>query len=375
MDSEFFRDVISANGIAYIVGGYVRDKILGTINKDMDIEVFGLSEEVLEEILKKYGNFKKVGNFEIYLLNNSVEISLNNKIWSESTNEEVLQESAKRRDLSINAIYFDPISGKIYDPMKGTKDIKDRLLRNCDDNTFMDDPVRILRVAYFYEKYGFEVKEELKELIKLNSEKILEVVEERIVTEFEKILSLKNPSKAFLFLKEMGVLEKIIGVNNNLEKFEKIKTKDKLVLWGILYKGGNSFPYYFMKDIKLIGELKSILDNYEILRSLEKKFDIYLIKKIAINTPIRALLKIYYYIEEEKLEFIKKVFRNYLKIRKDLEPIILGRDLLELGFQNRRDFGKILEEIYEEQLKDRFDRKERAVEYIKKTYKEFTKSR
>ena len=46
MDSEFFRDVISANGIAYIVGGYVRDKILGTINKDMDIEVFGLSEEV-----------------------------------------------------------------------------------------------------------------------------------------------------------------------------------------------------------------------------------------------------------------------------------------------------------------------------------------
>ena len=207
MDSEFFRDVISANGIAYIVGGYVRDKILGTINKDMDIEVFGLSEEVLEEILKKYGNFKKVRNFEIYLLNNSVEISLNNKIWSESTNEEVLQESAKRRDLSINAIYFDPISGKIYDPMKGTKDIKDRLLRNCDDNTFMDDPVRILRVAYFYEKYGFEVKEELKELIKLNSEKILEVVEERIVTEFEKILSLKNPSKAFLFLKEMGVLE------------------------------------------------------------------------------------------------------------------------------------------------------------------------
>ncbi len=375
MNLNFFRDVKKMNGIAYIVGGYVRDKLLGIINKDIDIEVFGLSEEALEQILKKYGNFKKVGAFEIYLLNNSVEISLNNKIWSESTNEEVLQESAKRRDLSINAIYFDPISGEIYDPMKGTKDIKDRLLRYCDDSTFMDDPVRILRVAYFYEKYGFEVKEELKELIKLNSEKILEVVEERIVTEFEKILSLKNPSKAFLFLKEMGVLEKIIGVNNNLEKFEKIKTKDKLVLWGILYKGGNSFPYYFMKDKKLIGELKSILDNYEILRSLEKKFDIYLIKKIAINTPIRALLKIYYYIEEEKLEFIKKVFRNYLKIRKDLEPIILGRDLLELGFQNRRDFGKILEEIYEEQLKDRFDRKERAVEYIKKTYKEFTKPR
>lgn len=375
MDSEFFRDVISANGTAYIVGGYVRDKLLGIINKDMDIEVFGLSEEVLEQILKKYGNFKKVGNFEIYLLNNSVEISLNNKIWSESTNEEILQESAKRRDLSINAIYFDPISGKIYDPMKGTKDIKDRLLRYCDDNTFMDDPVRILRVAYFYGKYDFDVKEELKELIKLNSEKVLAAAEERVATEFEKILSLKNPLKAFLFLKEMGVLEKIIGVNNNLEKFEKIKTKDKLVLWGILYKGGNIFPYYFMKDKKLIGELKSILDNYKMLRSLEKKFDMYIIKKIAVNTPIRALLKIYYYLEEEKVEFIKKVFRNYLKIRKDLKPLIAGRDLLELEFQNRRDFGKILGEIYEEQLKDRFDGKERAVEYIKKTYKEFTKPR
>lgn len=375
MDLNFFRDVKKMNGIAYIVGGYVRDKILGIINKDIDIEVFGLSEEVLEQILKKYGNFKKVGTFEIYLLNNSVEIILNNKIWSESTNEEVLQESAKRRDLSINAIYFDPILEKKIDPMNGIKDIKDRVIKYCDESTFMDDPVRILRVAYFYGKYGFEVKEELKELIKLNSEKILEVVEERVATEFEKILSLKNPAKAFLFLKEVGVLEKIIGVNNNLEKFEKIKSKDKLVLWGVLYKGGNIFPYYFMKDKKLIGELKSILDNYQMLRSLEKKFDIYLIKKIAINTKIKVLLKIYYYLEEEKLEFIKKIFRNYLKIRKDLEPIIMGRDLLELGFQNRRDFRKILGEIYEEQLKDRFDGKERAVEYIKKTYKEFTKPR
>ena len=375
MNLNFFRDVKKMNGIAYIVGGYVRDKLLGIINKDIDIEVFGLSEEALEQILKKYGNFKKVGAFEIYLLNNSVEISLNNKIWSESTNEEVLQESAKRRDLSINAIYFDPISGEIYDPMKGTKDIKDRLLRYCDDSTFMDDPVRILRVAYFYEKYGFEVKEELKELIKLNSEKILEVVEERIVTEFEKILSLKNPSKVFLFLKEMGVLEKIIGINKNLDKFRKINTQNRLTLWGVLYKGGDIFPYYFMKDKKLIGELKAILDNYEILRSLEEKFDIYVVKKIAVNTSITVLLKIYYYLEEEKLEFIKKIFRNYLKIRKDLEPIIMGRDLLELGFQNRRDFGKILEEIYEEQLKDRFHGKERAVEYIKKTYKEFTKPR
>ena len=375
MDSEFFRDVISANGIAYIVGGYVRDKILGTINKDMDIEVFGLSKKTLEEILKKYGNFKKVGIFEIYLLNNSVEISLNNKIWSESTNEEVLQESAKRRDLSINAIYFDPISRKIYDPMKGTKDIKDRLFRYCDNSTFMNDPVRILRVAYFYGKYDFDVKEELKELIKLNSVKVLEIAEERVATEFEKILSLKNPSKAFLFLKEMGVLEKIIGINKNLDKFGKINTQNRLVLWGVLYRGGDIFPYYFMKDKKLIGELKSILDNYEILRSLEEKFDIYVVKKIAVNTSITVLLKIYYYLEEEKLEFIKKVFRNYLKIRKDLKPIIMGRDLVELGFQNRRDFGKILGEIYEEQLKDRFDGKERAIEYIKKSNKEFTKPR
>lgn len=375
MDLAFFRDVKKMDGIVYIVGGYVRDKLLGIINKDIDIEVFGLSEEVLEQILKKYGNFKKVGAFEIYLLNNSVEIILNNKSWNESTNEEILQESAKRRDLSINAIYFDPISGKIYDPMNGTRDIKDRVLRYCAKNTFPDDPVRILRVAYFYEKYGFEVKEELVNLIKLNSKKNFEVAEERVATEFEKILSLKNPAKAFLFLKEVGVLEKIIGVNNNLEKFEKIKTKDKLVLWGILYKGGNIFPYYFMKDKKIIGELKSILDNYEMLRSLEEKFDIYLIKKIAINTPIRALLKIYYYLEDKKSEFIKKVFKNYLMIRKDLKPLITGRDLLELEFQNRRDFGKILGEIYEEQLKDRFDGKERAVEYIKKTYKEFTKPR
>ena len=373
MDLEFFKDIKASRGTAYIVGGYVRDRILGIINKDIDIEVFGLSEKKFEELLKKYGNSKKVGTFKIYLLNNSVEISLNKSSWSKSTNEEVLQESAKRRDLSINAIYFDPILEKVYDPINGTKDIQDRVLKCCDKNTFMDDPVRILRVAYFYGKYNFEVSEQLKKLIKLNSEKVLEIVGERVGIEFEKILSLKNSSKVFLFLKEMGVLDKIIGINKNLDKFEKMSTKDKLVLWGVLYKGGDIFPYYFMKDKKLIGELKSILDNYEILRSLEKKFDIYIIKKIAIKTQIKVLLKIYYYLEEEKIEFIKKIFRNYLKIKKDLEPIILGRDLLKLGFQNRRDFGKILDEIHNEQLKGRFDGKEEAIDYIKKTYKEFTK--
>ena len=100
---------------------------------------------------------------------------------------------------------------------------------------------------------------------------------------------------------------------------------------------------------------------------------IYIIKKIAIKTQIKVLLKIYYYLEEEKIEFIKKIFRNYLKIKKDLEPIIMGRDLLKLGFQNRRDFGKILDEIHNEQLKGRFNGKEEAIDYIKKTYKEFTK--
>lgn len=373
MNLKFFSDVKVAGGIAYIVGGYIRDKILGMANKDIDIEVFGLSEKVLEEILKKYGNFKKVGTFKIYLLNNSVEISLTDKSWSELANKEILQESAKRRDLSMNAIYFDPISEKIYDPINGIKDIHDGVLKYCDKNTFMDDPIRILRVAYFYGKYDFRITKELEELIKINSSKVLRIAEERVLTEFEKILSLKNSSKAFLFLKEVGVLEKIIGVNNNLEKFEEINTQDKLVLWGVLYKGGDIFPYYFMKDKKLIEDLKTILDNYEILRSLEKKFDIYIIKKIAVNTKIKVLLKIYYYLEEDKLKFIKKVYANYLKTRKDLKPIMMGRDLLQLGINNEKEYGKILKEIYDEQLKGRFDGKEKAIEYVKKTYKEFTK--
>lgn len=373
MDLEFFNDVNKKGGKAYIVGGYVRDKILGVVNKDIDIEVFGLSEKVLEKILEKYGTFKKVGNFEIYLLDNSIEIGLNSENWKESDKENILLKSAKRRDLTINALYYNPILDEIYDPLNGMKDIKDKTLRYCNRNTFMDDPVRILRVAYFYGKYNFEVTGELEELLKLNSVKILEGAEERVFGELEKILILDNGSKALLLMKKLGVLEKIIGENKNLRKYEKIKTKNRLVLWGVLYKGGNIFPYYFMKDKKLIGELKSILDNYEALKILEENFDIYILKKIAVKTQIKVLLKIYYYLEDEKLEFIKKVFRSYLKIRKDLKPIIMGRDLLEMGFQNKRDFGKILDEIYDEQLKGRFDGREKAIAYIKKTYKEFTK--
>ena len=184
MDINFFQELKKEGGQGFYVGGFVRDKLMGYESKDFDIEVFGIEENKLQTILEKYGSVKIVGNFEIYLLEKNVEVYL--------SKEKKLETSAKRRDLTINAMYYDPLDDKIYDFFNGQKDIEEKILRYCNKETFIIDSLRIMRVAYFGAKYAFKIDEELMVFIKENKEKILLVDSDRVFQQFEKILFLEE---------------------------------------------------------------------------------------------------------------------------------------------------------------------------------------
>lgn len=362
MDLDFFDEVKRYGGRAFIVGGFLRDKILGLENKDIDIEVFGIQGKELYELLYIYGKVKVVGNFEIYLLNGDTEIYLN-----KSERIDIL-ESARRRDLTINSLYYDPLDDKMYDFLGGKEDIEDGVLRFCNENSFMDDSIRILRVAYFHGKYGFRVDKNLKKLILNNRDMILEVSNERIFREFEKILFLSDNFEALNFLEEMGILQLIIGKNLNIGK---LRYKNRLVLWSLLALGSSDFPYYFVEEKKLINDIGALVKAYNDLKLLEKSYSTYSLKKIAVKVDIKTLCRIYYELYGN-IDFIKIVYGDYLRFRKDLSPFLMGKDLINLGLKNNEKFGKILGYLYDKQLQGEFETKEEVINYVKNRYKEFT---
>lgn len=209
--------VENAGGRAFYVGGCVRDKALGCQNKDIDIEVHGISEEELEKILSEFGNIKFFGSsFGVYSISGiNADISLprsERKIGNGHRDFEVVvdpfigtKEAARRRDFTINAIMEDIFTGEIIDPFNGSSDMCASIIKHVDDKTFIEDPLRVLRAAQFSARFDFKIAPETIELCKTIDLSALS--SERIEIEMKKaLLKSKKPSLFFENLREMNQL-------------------------------------------------------------------------------------------------------------------------------------------------------------------------
>ena len=157
------RAVRDAGGRALIVGGWVRDRLLGRDAKDVDLEVYGLSADRLKEVLASFGSVNTVGeSFTVYKVAD-LDVSLPRR---ESKNgrghrgfevtgdpELSIEEAARRRDFTINAIAWDPLIEEYLDPFNGRADLEHRLLRAVDVRTFGEDSLRVLRAVQFAARF------------------------------------------------------------------------------------------------------------------------------------------------------------------------------------------------------------------------------
>lgn len=209
--------VENAGGRAFYVGGCVRDKALGCQNKDIDIEVHGISEEELEKILSEFGNIKFFGSsFGVYSISGiNADISLprsERKIGNGHRDFEIvvdpfigIKEAARRRDFTINAIMEDILTGEIIDPFNGSSDMCAGIIKHVDDKTFIEDPLRVLRAAQFSARFDFKIAPETIELCKTIDLSALS--SERIEIEMKKaLLKSKKPSLFFENLRKMNQL-------------------------------------------------------------------------------------------------------------------------------------------------------------------------
>lgn len=230
MAENIAQCVAQAGGHVYYVGGLVRDKLLGKENKDVDIEVHGITAEMLEEILDSLGQRTEMGaSFGIHGLKHyELDIAMPRKEQATGRGHKDfaiftdpflgVEKAAKRRDFTINALMEDVLTGEIVDCFGGQNDLKNRIIRHVNDASFVEDPLRVLRAAQFAARFDFSVAPETIELC--SAMDLTALPAERILGELEKVLlKAPKPSVFFAVLRKMNQLkdwfpelENLIGI-------------------------------------------------------------------------------------------------------------------------------------------------------------------
>jgi tRNA nucleotidyltransferase (CCA-adding enzyme) len=212
----------AAGGTPYVVGGAVRDSLLGLPIKDFDVEVFRLPAERLQPVLAEHGRVDAVGQaFRVYKLSGvegvegALDVALPRRdskvgpghrgIAVEGEPALSVEEAARRRDFTINAMLLDPATGRLLDPWGGQRDLEARLLRAVDTRTFGEDPLRALRAVQLAARHELAVDPATAALCAAMP--LAELPAERVFGEIEKlVLKARRPSLGLAFLKAWGML-------------------------------------------------------------------------------------------------------------------------------------------------------------------------
>jgi tRNA nucleotidyltransferase (CCA-adding enzyme) len=204
-------------GRALIVGGWVRDQLRGHPSKDVDVEVFGLPASNLHTLLERLGPVNTVGeSFTVYKVG-GVDVSLprrDSKVGRGHRGFEVVgdptltpADAARRRDFTINAIAWDPLTGEYLDPHGGRHDLEAGVLRAVDPTTFGDDSLRVLRAVQFAARFAFALDPATETLCRGIA--LDDLPAERIWGEVEKLLQAARPSTGFALAERLGVVAQL----------------------------------------------------------------------------------------------------------------------------------------------------------------------
>lgn len=227
---------------AYVIGGFVRDKLLGREgNKDIDIVVHGNGIEFTKNLaenlkIKKVSIYKTFGTAMFNYNDTEFEFvgARKESYNKDSRNPQVesgsIEDDQKRRDFTINALAISLNKsnyGELIDPFSGINDLKNRIIRTPLDPTitFSDDPLRMLRAIRFASQLNFEIEERSFKAIQENKNRIKIITPERIHTELNKILMSEKPSIGLRLLYDSGLLEIIFP---ELYKLSGVDTQNNI---------------------------------------------------------------------------------------------------------------------------------------------------
>ena len=375
-DIKDILNILNANGKGYIVGGYVRDYLLGLIPKDCDF-CTDIDYSKLKDIFKDYSP-KEIGkafgiiqivykgkSYEIAKLRRDVTFtSFRNIAEVEFIND--IYEDLKRRDFTVNAIAYNG-SNLIYLSQVEIDDIKNRVLRFVGNGKkrIEEDPLRILRGIRIAGEKKLLILEETKQEIEECKNEIKRVSIERVQDEFFKMLKGENSSNSFKSLYDLGVFEELfpktyknIKLNEILEDLDKIDSlfllEESLVLkLVVIFNKSKDELNYLKLDNKSKKSILNIIENLEKIKNICSKYEI---KKMIMTIGLedfKNILKI-----ENLRDDISLIKEKFNEIIINSEPIFLkelaisGKDILNLGIKDGKKIKELLEKSLDIVLKN-----------------------
>ena len=380
--------VAEAGGSTYYVGGLVRDRLLGRENKDIDIEVHGVSVRTLEGILDGLGKRTAMGeSFGVMGLRHyelDIAMPRSEKATGRGHKDfEVFvdpfigaEKAARRRDFTMNALMQDVLTGEILDFFGGRADMAERRIRHVDDATFAEDPLRVFRAAQFAARFGFTVAEETA---RLSAGMAVDALpRERVMGELEKaLLKSERPSVFFVELGRMRQLGLWFAELAALPEDEWRRAMDTLDAAAAL-RGMASAPLSFMLAAlcvglgnagakRLLARLTNEVDTTRYALNLgercrmaedalrresgEYQWMALLDGCVCPETLIllaraqRAGRDAGWPKDEEKLRQVLALYRERMS-----RPFAMGRDLVEAGMQPGPGMGRALKRAHELRL-------------------------
>ena len=222
---ELAEIVKNNGGQALLVGGSVRDSLMGKISKDFDMEIYGLESDKVEKNVQQIGKVSDVGkafgilkialegglDIDVSLPRTDSKIDVDHRGFEIKTDPHMsIEDAARRRDFTINSIAADPLTGELYDFFDGVKDIKNRILKITDLERFKDDPLRVLRALQFIGRFGLEIDKDSIATIQEMAPQLKELPKERIGEEWKKLLlKSEKPSLGLSAGMMLGVFREI----------------------------------------------------------------------------------------------------------------------------------------------------------------------
>ncbi len=270
---------------AYVVGGYVRDRLLGRASKDMDIVCIGSGIQLAQKIASKLRPIPRIVVYQRFgtamLKHKDLEVEFvgarkeSYRVDSRkpSVEEGSLEDDQNRRDFTINALAVSLNAhnfGEIIDPFGGLHHLERKILKTPLEpgKTFSDDPLRMMRAIRFSTQLGFEIEDETYKALSKYKNRINIVSKERITTEMEKILKADEPSIGFKLLFDTGILELIFP--------------EMAALHGVDVKNGKAHKDNFYHTLEVVDNLSKNTNNiwlrwsavlHDIAKPPTKRFD------------------------------------------------------------------------------------------------------
>ncbi len=419
---EVIKILQQNNHRAYLVGGCVRDMLLGISTKDADIATSAEPDHVERLFNQTIPVGKAFGVIIVLHKGEQMEVATFRKDGSYSDGRHPSsisfsheKEDASRRDFTINAMYLDPVQGRIYDPVKGRKDLAARLIRAVGDpaQRFQEDKLRVLRAVRFHARLGFRIASSTLQAMGAVANDLGGVSVERIRSELSMMLTQGNPYLAFTTLDKAGLLDTVLGdvaslrnqsplfgsrrpsaLHETLLTMQWLKPDQETVAWSLLLAQSgrrlgaldpaetfNASSRYALDILRALNSSKQLAEEVSaVLKNLvvcanSKSLPAATVKKMLMAPEAAKTLETFRIIclawQPKWLEQWQKLSVEHWALLEHpfhLSDWITGGELAELGFKQGPMVGVIMRKVEDKVLNRELNTKIEVKEYIENEF-------